>query len=129
MATVYVQFSDETETVVVSVFSGPQDTFYFPFQGELEDDDPRYIAYIDPGSTPAGKAQAARIQRDSLLRTICDPGILMAQRALRMATDPVEIAYIEGKIQELDIYAAALQDIPEQPDFPQTVIWPVAPVR
>lgn len=43
---VYVQFSDATETEVISVFSGPQDPEVFPNQAVLDDDDPRYLAFI-----------------------------------------------------------------------------------
>ncbi|WP_420105493.1 hypothetical protein [Herbaspirillum huttiense] len=43
---VYVQFSDDTETEVISVFAGPQDPETFPHQATLDDDDPRYLAFI-----------------------------------------------------------------------------------
>ena len=78
---------------------------------------------------PAHLAASARNQRDTALRGIYDPGILMAQRALRMAQTPEEIAYAEGKISELDNYAEALQNIPEQPGFPQTISWPATPTK
>ena len=72
-------------------------------------------------------AVSARMLRDKYLRSIYDPGILMAQRALRLASSQEEISYAEGKISELDAYAEALQNIPQQPGFPQTIIWPEAP--
>lgn len=127
--TKYVQFSDSTHTVVVGVYGGPQPEGWHENYGEVEDDDPRYLAYVEPWNTPAGKAAAARAERDSQLRTIYDPGILMAQRALRLASTPEEVAYAEGKILELDTYAEALAGIPEQPGFPQTVVWPAVPTK
>ena len=129
---IYVQFEREPnpasdgplEPVVVAVYLSPQDPEYYPFMALVEDNDPRYLAYINPGSTPTVMAAAARLQRDGLLRSIYDPGILMAQRALRLASTPEESAYAESKILELDLYAEALQGIPEQEGFPQTIQWP-----
>lgn len=80
-----------------------------------------YTAPVDP--------QVVRTERDRLLRSVYDPGINMALRALRMASTPAETAYAEGKISELDAYAEALVAIPDQPDFPQTITWPTAPTK
>ena len=82
-----------------------------------------------PGSSPQELAAAARSERDRLLRGIYDPGIMMALRALRMATTPEETSYAEVKVSELDLYAEALQGIPEQPGFPSSIVWPEAPTR
>ncbi|MEE3504822.1 tail fiber assembly protein [Pseudomonas sp. 10C3] len=48
MTIAYVQFSDETETKIVSVFGGPQDPNVYPNQGEVDDTDQRYIDYFHP---------------------------------------------------------------------------------
>lgn len=125
----YVQFESSEELKIISVFGSPQDEQYWPNQGVVEDNDPRYMAFIDPGSTVEGLAEAARMERDSLLRSVYDPGINMALRALRMATTPEEQSYAEGKVIELDNYAQALEDIPEQPGFPQAINWPTAPTK
>lgn len=42
----YVQFSDSSESTIVSVFGNAQDVDEHPNQGEVEDDDPRYLAFI-----------------------------------------------------------------------------------
>lgn len=42
----YVQFADEAEVVVCSVFAGPQDPEVYLYQGEVGDDDERYLDYI-----------------------------------------------------------------------------------
>jgi hypothetical protein len=81
------------------------------------------------GPTDDEMADSARRERDRLLRDICDQGILMAQRAIRLATTPEETTYAEGKIVELDAYAEALVAIPDQPGFPNTITWPVAPTK
>lgn len=80
-----------------------------------------YIAPVDPS--------VVRTERDRLLRSVYDPGINMALRALRMTSAPEEQSYAEGKVIELDNYAQALEDIPEQSDFPQTIVWPIAPTK
>ena len=74
-------------------------------------------------------AYTARSAREQLLRTVYDPGILMSQRALRMAQTDTDRAYASSKIAELDVYAEALIAIPDQPGFPQTITWPVAPTK
>lgn len=48
MSKVFVQFSDASESTVISVFAGPQDPGAYPFQAELEDADARYLAFINP---------------------------------------------------------------------------------
>lgn len=42
---IYVQFEDESETKIVSVFCGPQDPKVHLHQGVVEDDDPRYLVF------------------------------------------------------------------------------------
>lgn len=81
--------------------------------------------------TPSDEQLAidARQLRESLLRSTYDPGIMMALRALRMASTPEETAYAEGKIAELDAYAELLLAIPNQAGFPQTITWPAAPTK
>jgi hypothetical protein len=56
--TLYVQFADNTDTEIISVFASPQDDTHFPNQGTVESDDPRYVTYYDsvPASPPALKA-------------------------------------------------------------------------
>lgn len=126
---VYVQFSDELKTAVVSVFGSHQDPIDWPNQGEVDDDDPRYLAYIRPQPSSDDLALSARTQRDTLLRTIYDTGINMALRAARTASTPEGIIHAESKIAELDAYAELLLEIPNQPGFPLTIIWPDLPSK
>ncbi|MNJ56816.1 hypothetical protein D3C77_523800 [compost metagenome] len=42
----YVQFSDGDEQTIVARFAGPQDAEAYPHQGEVEEDDPRYIDFL-----------------------------------------------------------------------------------
>jgi hypothetical protein len=45
MSTIYVQFSDELETTIISVFAGPQNPDDWPRQGEVASTDPRYLDF------------------------------------------------------------------------------------
>lgn len=48
MGTIFVQFADAKNKQVVSVFGGPQNEDDHPHQGEIEENDPRYLAYLNP---------------------------------------------------------------------------------
>ncbi|EKN3597265.1 hypothetical protein [Yersinia enterocolitica] len=43
---VYVNFRDDTESDIIASFAGPQSAEVYPFLGEVEEDDPRYIEYL-----------------------------------------------------------------------------------
>lgn len=47
MDVLYVQFSDEKETVIISWFCCQQPPGSYPNLGEVFPNDPRYIAYYD----------------------------------------------------------------------------------
>lgn len=47
MGEIFVQFADETESVIVSIFSCEQDPDAHPFQGVVAFDDDRLIAYME----------------------------------------------------------------------------------
>lgn len=48
MTDVYVQFSDGSQTGVVSVFADPQDPAWYPNQAVIQDDDQRYLDFLNP---------------------------------------------------------------------------------
>lgn len=53
MTFIYVRFSDMDEKVVDGVFGGsmeinPQSLEVYPYQGQVEDSDPRYLAFMNP---------------------------------------------------------------------------------
>lgn len=72
-------------------------------------------------------AASIRAQRDNLLSTIYDKGVLIVQRAIRLNGDAD--GKLAAKLHDLDEYAVALQNVPEQPGFPQTIAWPTAPTE
>ncbi|MFP1871898.1 hypothetical protein ACLEDV_08020 [Lonsdalea quercina] len=47
MTTIYVQFSDDSESEIVSLFGNPQDEKYWPHQGTVDISDARYKAYYE----------------------------------------------------------------------------------
>ncbi|WP_236189302.1 hypothetical protein [Pseudomonas pharyngis] len=51
MESVFVQFSDSEEAVVLSVFGCPQDPSEYPNQQEISVEDPRYLKFISPPIT------------------------------------------------------------------------------
>lgn len=44
--TIHVQFEDETEANICTVFCGPQDPEVWANLGEVEQDDPRYVEFM-----------------------------------------------------------------------------------
>jgi hypothetical protein len=53
---IHVEFTDETETVIKASYAGPQDPADHPYMGEVEEDDPRYLAFLAqfPPNNPWG---------------------------------------------------------------------------
>ncbi|WP_427183517.1 hypothetical protein ACL598_16760 [Bordetella bronchialis] len=43
--TIYVQFSDESEQTIISMFSAEQDPSNYPNQATITTSDPRYLTY------------------------------------------------------------------------------------
>ena len=50
---VYVQL-DSAQTAVIAVFGCAQDPIDYPNQATIDSSDSRYLAFINPASTPAG---------------------------------------------------------------------------
>ncbi|MDR5815780.1 hypothetical protein QCE62_19525 [Caballeronia sp. LZ033] len=50
MTTIYVQFSDDTDTTIISYFSCPQDPDVWANQGTIDSSDPRWKVYFDAQS-------------------------------------------------------------------------------
>ena len=47
MSTIYVQFLDESEEEIVSIFGSPQDEKFWPHQGTVDSSDSRYKDYYE----------------------------------------------------------------------------------
>lgn len=86
-----------------------------------------YAAHDPDATNNEALEESVRQERDRLMRDKYDQGVMLVQRMIRMSSDAEQITYLEGKLAELDVYAVALQDVPEQPGFPETVTWPTIP--
>lgn len=73
-------------------------------------------------------ATQARAERDRLMREVYDPAVmqlLRKRRVLSSASD--DVAGIDAQLAEWDAYADALEVVPDQPGFPNSIEWPEAP--
>lgn len=43
--TIYVQYEDDTEKTIIAVYGCAQDPDFYPHQGEIPSEDPRYVTY------------------------------------------------------------------------------------
>ncbi|GAB6176170.1 hypothetical protein JCM16814_10610 [Desulfobaculum senezii] len=81
-----------------------------------------------PEPTEAELATQARTERDRLMREVYDPAVmqlLRKRRVLLSASD--DVAGIDARLAEWDAYADALEVVPDQPGFPNSIEWPEAP--
>ncbi|QAY85410.1 tail fiber assembly protein [Pseudomonas arsenicoxydans] len=131
-----VQFADASEEVVVSVFAGPQDPNEYENQGEIEDEDPRYIAFISPQpdilALQSAKllmlTQLAVEQKAALTNRI---DTLNDAASLEMAT-PDEVSELPVRTDQLKqwkTYAVLLGRVAAQPTWPNDVAWPDQPAE
>lgn len=44
----HVQFTDDKKNSIFGVFAGPQNPQVYENLGEIEEDDPRYLAFMNP---------------------------------------------------------------------------------
>jgi hypothetical protein len=124
----YVQFAqpedpDKKDTLfpeIVAEFGEPQNFEDFPNQATIKDDDPRYIAYANKPFI-----LAAKLKRDFLLIDVYDREVMRVQRELRAASGNAEKEQsLKSELSKLDAYAVALQDVPNQNGFPDSIVWP-----
>jgi hypothetical protein len=62
------------------------------------------------------------------MREVYDPAVmqfLRKRRVLSSASD--DVAGIDARLAEWDAYADALEVVPDQPGFPNSIEWPEAP--
>ena len=116
----YVQFSDSQETKIVTVFGCPQDPVYWPNQGTVEDDDPRYLEFLNPQPTPEQLLAEKQAQKSQLLTSasIAMTPIYMALQ-LGDATDDVTVSAKAWRA-----YYVALEAVDITVDSPA---WPTPP--
>lgn len=72
----FVQFDSEKHLKIVAVLCAPQDPAHYPFQGEVPEDDPRYLIYTgaDRASTEAAlSASVDKAADDARSAVVGDP--------------------------------------------------------
>lgn len=130
----YVQFSDATETTVVGVFGGPQDPQYHSNLGEVEDDDQRYLDYINPPPDYLA-INSAELQRRTQLAS--SQKIALTER-ISTLNDAIELEEAtQSEIEELPArqsqlldwkrYAIYLGRVTTQEGWHMVIVWPVEP--
>lgn len=98
MTTVYVQFTDATETTVRAVFADPQDATTYPNQAAIDSTDVRYQAFVNPASTPAGKAAAAMAEGLTIACTSTPAinGVYAVDQDAQMRINAIETAILKN---------------------------------
>jgi len=118
----YVQFTDENHTTVCTVFGSPQDPDVWDNLGEVQDDDLRYLAFINP---PPDYLGMARLERNRLLA--------YATLKINPLQDLVDIGEAEDSDEALLLgwkkYRAAVGNTETKPGWPVTPQWPLPPVE
>lgn len=59
----FVQFSDETHQIIISVFMNPQDEEVFPNQGEVDETDARYMKFMAPTVSQAPSDPVEKLKK------------------------------------------------------------------
>lgn len=113
----YVQFADDTEEKIIGVFGSPQNPDYWTNMGEVEDTDPRYLAFIHPAIDTVAINE---VQKSDLMKaaSLAMTPVFMALQ-LGEATDDETVAAKAWRA-----YYVALQAVDVTVDDPE---WPVSP--
>lgn len=135
--TKYVQFNDVSETVIVAIFGGtmaenPQSVDVYPYQGEVEDDDPRLLAYpprdilAEQSAKLQGLTHLAGAQKMALANRI---STINDAIDLEMATpeEEAELPVRTAQLKQWKTYAVLLGRVTAQLGWYAAVIWPAQP--
>lgn len=140
----YVQFSDSTETLIVSWSAGPQDPAIYGNLGQVEEDDPRYLAYLSPPPDVLAiqsvklqvLTQLAAAQKSALTNRIATlqdaiDNVGVEGREEFAATPEEQIEFPNRKTQLIKWkdYAILLGRVASQSGWPPEVVWPVQPAQ
>ncbi|WP_027921483.1 tail fiber assembly protein [Pseudomonas sp. URMO17WK12:I12] len=120
MSVIHVQFADDTEAVVMTVFGcvqGPE----IPNQGEIEEEDPRYLSFLE-SRLPSAKDSAESLLLEKLRNAELNIAPLRYADELGESNDDDQVQLLAWKK-----YAVALIRVRTQAGFPQIIEWPVAP--
>lgn len=121
MTTYFVYFADETESVVLGYFGSHADDSVFPYQAELDEDDPRMQVYLHPELQPAYILMMKQRQKDALLLAASQamtPIFVSLQLDTSDETTLVARAW-QNYYQELKLVPITVEDEPVWPPLPE----------
>jgi hypothetical protein len=134
MEKLFVQFADEGELAVVSVFAGPQDPDDYPNQGLVQVDDARYLAFINPAPDFLALNTAKLLD---LTQIAAAQKAALSDRVDTLSDAVARKIATAGEIDELPVrseqlinwknYAVFLGRVSTQPDWPHEPTWPEQP--
>ncbi|WP_448647201.1 phage tail protein [Pseudomonas mohnii] len=121
----FVQFSDESQTKVISIFGCPQDEAVWPNQGEVDEDDPRYLAFhpVLPLAGLSDVEAAGRAWRNVEIARVT----WLRDRHRDELELEMETTLTAEQYAELLAYIRDLRDWPQSPEFPAEDSRPVVP--
>ncbi|QZA99304.1 tail fiber assembly protein [Pseudomonas mandelii] len=141
--TIYVQFSGETPSRITAVFWAPQDPGYWPGIIEMQDDDPRYLAYINPPADLLA-INSAKLQQFMQIASAQKTALSNRIGDLESAIDNIDIegqeefaATIEEQAEypvrkaqftKWKNYSISLGRVAGQVGWPSEAVWPAQPV-
>lgn len=107
----FVQFTDDTKTTIRAAFLSKQCDKEYPNQGQVEDDDPRFLAFTEPllGATATVTRKRNELLAASDWTVLQDSPLTTAQKS------------------QWKTYRQALRDVTSQPGYPAQVEWPAMP--
>lgn len=131
----YVQFSDETHTKIISWFaSGDNDPEVWPNQGTVEEDDPRWLDYINPPpdllAINSAKLQSlTRLANDQKTALTARIGTINDAIELEMQTpeEEAELIVRTAQLKQWKTYAVLLGRVTAQSGWFTTIVWPAQP--
>lgn len=133
---IYVQFSDGSCSSIVIIFAGPQDPDNWANLGEVEEFDPRYLAFINPPVNVLA-LQSAKLQELTQLASAQKTALTERIGTLNDAIDmdmaiPEEEAELPARMAQLKLwktYAVLLWRVTTQLGWPAEVTWPAQPAN
>ena len=120
----YVQFLDESRSRIIAHFCGPQPYFEGDVMGEVDENDPRFLAYV-AGTTFAvfPESDAARAWRDTEIIRVT----WLRDRHRDETEIGSDTTLTVEQYAELLAYIKALRDWPAALEFPTEESRPVVP--
>lgn len=121
----YVKFSDSTQVAIETVFACPQNFEGMQNLGEVDEQDPRYLAFLEAFNSyaQADPEAAERVWRDAEIVRVA----WLRDRHRDEVELGGETSITAEQYAELLAYLQALRDWPQSADFPDNRHRPLSP--